>query len=78
LKEVVNVPKEPPETFSTRPWANPQVQALFGQVLTRTGQKFKDPELMRLGWSHQQVARRPQESQAPQNPPVEPPEVPET
>lgn len=67
------MPKEPPETFSTKPWVHPEVQALFGQVLTRTGQKFKDLDLVRLGWSHQQTARQKKaEGQVQPQPPVPP------
>jgi hypothetical protein len=40
-------------TYSPRPWSSPRAQARFGEALVRTGQKHKDPNLLRLGWLHQ-------------------------
>jgi hypothetical protein len=55
----VNKPKEPAATYSPPQWEHPEVQELFGQVLVKTGQKYKDPDLIRLGQLHQQAARKP-------------------
>jgi len=53
--EQPNYLPEPTETVAA--WRHPEVQALFGEALTETGQKYRDERMVRLGWAHQQIAR---------------------
>jgi hypothetical protein len=44
--------------FAPRPWAAPEAQRLFGMALLKTGKKFNDEGLIRLGWALQKTARQ--------------------
>ena len=42
--------------FVPPPWAAPEAQPLFGMALPKTGKKFNDERLIRMGWAHQKTA----------------------
>jgi hypothetical protein len=44
--------------FVPPPWTAPEAQRLFGMALAKTGKKFNDERLIRLGWAHQKTARQ--------------------
>jgi hypothetical protein len=58
-----NKPEEPQPSSSNRlpplrSLGNPLAQYLWGRALVETGCKHRDPELIRKGWAHLQMARQ--------------------